>query len=83
MTEPCRFLNGNLHWTGELINGGFLKGRDIISIDLADENWGKLEQPLYANRSFFAKLELLGSYLCVFCDYIITDIDVWIMRVWG
>ncbi|XP_055811917.1 F-box/kelch-repeat protein At3g23880-like [Solanum dulcamara] len=82
LIRPCMFLNGKLHLAGEL-NVGFHKDRNIVSIDLTDEKWGKLEQPLYVEGNFFVKLEVLGSDLSVFCNYIESHADVWVMREYG
>ncbi|KAM3356395.1 F-box/kelch-repeat protein like [Capsicum galapagoense] len=55
LIKPCKFVNGKLHWTGVLswannIYGGFHKDWNIVSIDLADEKWGEVEQPRYGEE---------------------------------
>lgn len=82
LIKPCKFVNGKLHWVNNLI-GGFHKYRNIISFGLTDEKWGKVEQPHYGGRDFFLKLEVLGSDLSVFCNYMKSHADVWVMREYG
>ncbi|XP_049387552.1 F-box/kelch-repeat protein At3g23880-like [Solanum stenotomum] len=90
LTKPCKFLNGKLHWVNDM-NGGFRNYGNIISIDLADERWGKVEQPDYGKKNFSLKLEMLGSDLSVFCNYktvsrnfmTTSHADVWVMKEYG
>lgn len=49
-----KFVNGKLFWIThgpDLFN--MHKDGNIISIDLADEKWGKVEQPSYGIGHFF------------------------------
>ncbi|XP_049358504.1 F-box/kelch-repeat protein At3g23880-like [Solanum verrucosum] len=49
-----KFVNGKLYWIThgpDLFN--MYKDGNIISIDLADEKWGKVEQPSYGVKTFF------------------------------
>ncbi|XP_060216314.1 uncharacterized protein LOC132643802 [Lycium barbarum] len=52
--EPSMLLNGKLHWRSSW---------DIISVDLVDGKWGKMEQPCYAKGDFNSKFGILGSDL--------------------
>ncbi|KAK4732421.1 hypothetical protein R3W88_025409 [Solanum pinnatisectum] len=71
LMEPCEFLDGKLHW------------RTIISMDLADEKWGTLEQPLYTGGNFFVWLQVVGSDLSMSYYYMRSQADVWVMREYG
>ncbi|CAN4092894.1 unnamed protein product [Withania somnifera] len=82
LIKPCKFVNGKLHWVNNVI-GGFHKDKNIISIDLVDEKWGKVEQPCYGGVNFFLKLEVLGSDLSVVCNFMKSHANVWIMREYG
>ncbi|KAF3664066.1 hypothetical protein T459_07968 [Capsicum annuum] len=77
LSKPCKCVNGKLHW----INNN--KESNIISFDLADEKWGKVELPRYREGNLFLDLKVLGSDLCVFCNYMEIHADVWVMRDYG
>ncbi|KAF3646908.1 hypothetical protein FXO38_18926 [Capsicum annuum] len=92
LIKPCKFVNGKLHWTGVLswannIYGGFHKDWNIVSIDLADEKWGEVEQPRYGEEDFSLNLEVLGSDLSVLSNcmknYTESHTEVWVMREYG
>ncbi|WMV47801.1 hypothetical protein MTR67_041186, partial [Solanum verrucosum] len=83
LMEPCEFLDGKLHWVGGFNGGVHHKERTIISMDLADEKWGTLEQPLYTGGNFFAWLQVVGSDLSMSYYYMRSQTDVWVMREYG
>ncbi|KAM3326592.1 F-box/kelch-repeat protein like [Capsicum chacoense] len=92
LIKPCKFVNGKLHWTGVLswansIYGGFHKDWNIVSIDLADEKWGEVEQPRYGEEDFSLNLEVLGSDLSVLSNcmkkHTESHTEVWVMREYG
>ncbi|KAF3646909.1 putative early light-induced protein, chloroplastic-like [Capsicum annuum] len=90
LTKPFKFVNGKLHWAGVLswsnnIYGGFHKDWNIVSIDLADEKPGEVEQPRYGEGGFCLNLEVLGSDLSVLCNCIKNYIEsyMWVMREYG
>ncbi|PHU13849.1 hypothetical protein BC332_15054 [Capsicum chinense] len=85
LTKPCKFVNGKLHWTGVLswannIYGGFHKDWNIVSIDLADEKPGEVEQPRYGEGGFCLNLEVLGSDLSVLCDILLVPRSTMMVR---
>ncbi|XP_060181960.1 F-box/kelch-repeat protein At3g23880-like [Lycium barbarum] len=76
------FVNGKLHWASN--NGCCLhRGWNIISIDLTDEKWGKLEQPRYGEGDTLLLLSVLRSDLSVCCSYMRSHTDVWVMKEYG
>lgn len=77
-------MNGKLFWFTcgpDKIN--LFKDGNIISIDLADEEWGKVEQPSYGVEYFSLTVGVFESDFSVFCDNEETQIDVWVMKVYG
>ncbi|XP_060208267.1 F-box/kelch-repeat protein At3g23880-like isoform X1 [Lycium barbarum] len=78
----AKLVNGKLHWVSSDSNPWCNEGC-IISFDLADEKWGKLEKPCYRKGEFCNKLGVLGSDLCMFHDYEKTCADVWVMKEYG
>ncbi|KAK4341559.1 hypothetical protein RND71_040060 [Anisodus tanguticus] len=80
---PAMFVNGKLHWATcdpDLIGR---KNMNIISFDLADEKWEKMEHPCYGEEGFLLKVGVLRSDLFVFSEYESTHIDVWVMKEYG
>ncbi|XP_059293584.1 F-box/kelch-repeat protein At3g23880-like [Lycium ferocissimum] len=70
-----KFLNGKFHWD---VDG------KIISFDLGEEKWGKtMKQPCYGEGDFVIWLTVLASDLSIFCDYMRTLLDVWVMKEYG
>ncbi|XP_060180929.1 F-box/kelch-repeat protein At3g23880-like isoform X1 [Lycium barbarum] len=88
-----KFVNGKLHWPSSAFDGvcflytdgNFLyEGWNIISFDLANEKWGKVEQPFYGKgEDISVLLGVLGSDLSIFCDCGGTHVDVWVMKEYG
>ncbi|XP_049403407.1 F-box/kelch-repeat protein At3g23880-like [Solanum stenotomum] len=76
--SSSKFVNGKLHW---II---MRKGRwGIMSIDLVDEKWGKVELPC-SNKEGDLKLGVLGNDLSVVCkNHERTHSDVWVMKEYG
>ncbi|XP_060181111.1 F-box/kelch-repeat protein At3g23880-like [Lycium barbarum] len=77
-----KFVNGRIYWANNDCRD-LHKEWKIISIDLADEKWGKVEQPCYDEGYNFLLLGALGSDLSVFCNYPRTHTDVWVMKQYG
>ncbi|XP_055813627.1 F-box/kelch-repeat protein At3g23880-like [Solanum dulcamara] len=75
LDDSAKFVNGKFHWLDKQWN--------IISIDLADEKWEKVEQPCCFKRCGFLKLGVFESDLSVFCNYAWTHVDVWVMKEYG
>lgn len=76
-----KFVNGKLHWAN--INGLCLhKGWNIISLDLSDEKWEKVEQPCYDEKDAILVLGVLENNLSMICDanHQRTYLDVWVMK---
>ncbi|XP_055812008.1 F-box/kelch-repeat protein At3g23880-like [Solanum dulcamara] len=61
-TMSGMFVNGKLHWANNTFRRS---GLDIISVDLAEMKWGKVEQPYYGEAYFGWTLGVLGSDLSV------------------
>ncbi|XP_059315925.1 F-box/kelch-repeat protein At3g23880-like isoform X1 [Lycium ferocissimum] len=79
-----KFVNGKLYWvssTGIGINNVC----NIISFDLADETWGKLELPSCGEVDSHFILGVVGSDLSLIytCRLGTTTSDVWIMKDCG
>ncbi|XP_059284690.1 F-box/kelch-repeat protein At3g23880-like [Lycium ferocissimum] len=70
---PSKLLYGKVHWATTA---------GIISIDMADEKWGKIEQPSCVERGFTFKIGVLGNDLSVLC-YDHTCANVWVMEEYG
>ncbi|KAI3523571.1 hypothetical protein L1887_01795 [Cichorium endivia] len=71
------FSNGTLHWAAR--RGSFDSWK-IVSLDLADETYGELLQPVYDEGEKYLRLGALGDWLCVLCDYYRDRADVWVMK---
>ncbi|KAK4348639.1 hypothetical protein RND71_031394 [Anisodus tanguticus] len=94
-SDSGKLVSGKLHWVPA--GGPFsCNDKDIVYIDLADEKWGKLEQPYYGEGKFRLNLGVLGSHLSMFCSYRLkgddpgifcsyqrTCTDVWVMKEYG
>ncbi|XP_059316844.1 F-box/kelch-repeat protein At3g23880-like [Lycium ferocissimum] len=82
------FVNGKLHWGNNITCScrdtcsHKIIDWDIISIDLVDAKWGKVEKPCYGEGDFTSKLGVLGGNLSMFCNYQ-SHADVWVMKEYG
>ncbi|XP_059300099.1 F-box/kelch-repeat protein At3g23880-like [Lycium ferocissimum] len=81
-------VNGKLHWFTFIaglsaIDRVGLNGRDIVSVNLADGKYGKVEHPCYGEGKFDLTLGVLGSDLSVVCNNGKTYTDVWVMKEYG
>ncbi|XP_060216335.1 F-box/kelch-repeat protein At3g23880-like [Lycium barbarum] len=82
---PGLFVNGKLHSGNNIIYScrdtcsHKIIDWDIISIDLVDGKWGKVEKPCYGEGDFTSKLGVLGGNLSMFCNYQ-SHADVWVME---
>ncbi|KAK4376702.1 hypothetical protein RND71_002998 [Anisodus tanguticus] len=58
---------------------------NIISLDLADETWRRIELPSYGEGSYPLTLGVVGSDLSMLCPncHELTNSDVWIMKECG
>ncbi|WMV47470.1 hypothetical protein MTR67_040855, partial [Solanum verrucosum] len=72
-----KFVNGKLNWA--------YRGWNIISLDLADEKWEKVETPCYSKEDGVFELGVLENNLSVIRNgnYEGTDLDVWVMKEYG
>ncbi|XP_006360353.1 F-box/kelch-repeat protein At3g23880-like [Solanum tuberosum] len=82
LNDSGKFVKGKLHWATTARLGEY-NGWDIISIDLKDEKWGKIEQPCYEKGNFDFVLGVLEDNLSVLCNYNKTRADVWVMKDYG
>uniref|UniRef100_M1D3F7 F-Box protein n=1 Tax=Solanum tuberosum TaxID=4113 RepID=M1D3F7_SOLTU len=86
-----KFVNGKLHWDSTSTYwksdlATFCDGyRDpnIISIDLADEKWGEMDQPCDDVGEIALRVGVLGSDLSVLCNCNMLLVDVWVMKEYG
>ncbi|KAK6794214.1 hypothetical protein RDI58_007667 [Solanum bulbocastanum] len=79
-----KFVNGKIYWVThgpDFFN--MYKDGNIISTSLADEKWGKVEQPSYGIGHFSLSLGVFGSDFSIFCDNMVSHVDVWVMKVYG
>ncbi|XP_070040544.1 F-box/kelch-repeat protein At3g23880-like [Nicotiana tomentosiformis] len=76
------FVNGKLHWDNNT-DRFFGNGCNIIYIDLADEKWGKMEQPSYGEGDTDLWLGLLGNDLSVNRNDKRKHVSVWVMKEYG
>ncbi|XP_047259292.1 F-box protein CPR1 [Capsicum annuum] len=72
------FGNGKLHW-----DMGREK-KNIVSFDLANEKWDKVEKPYSIGvGETESSVRTMGSDLCVFTDYKQTHFCIWVMKEYG
>ncbi|KAG5586729.1 hypothetical protein H5410_047163 [Solanum commersonii] len=80
------FVNGKLHWTTSC-GLGELRGRgtwSIVSMDMADEKWRKIEPPCFGEEDFGFKVGVLGNNLSVLSmNVLLTRINIWVKEEYG
>ncbi|XP_060214606.1 F-box/kelch-repeat protein At3g23880-like [Lycium barbarum] len=79
-----KFVDGKLYWALSADVDTF-NMCNIISLDLANETWRRLELPRYGEGSYPLTLGVVGSDLSVLCPncHEVTNSDVWIMKDCG
>lgn len=79
------FVGGKLHWGTYISNPSRVEylGKNIISFDLANEKWEKVDKPPYEQGETELVVGKLGSDLSVFCDYKRTHLSAWVMKDYG
>ncbi|WMV28443.1 hypothetical protein MTR67_021828 [Solanum verrucosum] len=85
VNSPGKFVNGKIYWALSADVDTF-NMCNIISLDLADETWRRLELPdSYGKGSYPLALGVVGSHLSVLCLNCIegTNSDVWIRKDCG
>ncbi|WMV48254.1 hypothetical protein MTR67_041639 [Solanum verrucosum] len=73
-----KFVHGKLHWVCDRY-----RDPNIISIDLADEKWGEMDQPCDDVGEIALRVGVLGSDLSVLCNCNMLLVDVWVMKEYG
>ncbi|KAF3616452.1 putative 60S ribosomal protein L13a-4-like [Capsicum annuum] len=81
LNDSGKFVKGKLHWSTTARCAQYT-GWEIISIDLTDEKWGKVEQPCFEEGNLDFALGVLENNLSVLCNYR-TWADVWVMKEYG
>ncbi|XP_059311791.1 F-box/kelch-repeat protein At3g23880-like, partial [Lycium ferocissimum] len=78
-------VNGKLHWTTSTTHFSVYNPKDVICFNLADEKWGKVEQPCNGEGDidYILSLGVLAGDLALFCNYPKTHADVWVMKEYG
>ncbi|KAG5586727.1 hypothetical protein H5410_047161, partial [Solanum commersonii] len=83
---PATFLIGKLYWTTSCGLGEH-RGRgtwSIISMDMADEKWEKIEPPCFGKEDFGFKLGVLENNLSVLSmNALLTHVNIWVMEEYG
>ncbi|KAI3523582.1 hypothetical protein L1887_01808 [Cichorium endivia] len=74
-----KFSNGALHWAVSRDCGSFHSWK-IVSLDLANETYEEISQPVYDEGDKALTLGALGDWLCVLCDYYGNRADVWVVK---
>ncbi|XP_057486624.1 F-box/kelch-repeat protein At3g23880-like [Actinidia eriantha] len=82
LDDSGKFVNGSLHWAASG-NLGANYSWVIVSLDLAKETYGEVEQPNYGDGGLDLSLWELKGWLCVLCNYPGTHVDVWVMKEYG
>ncbi|MCD7456592.1 hypothetical protein HAX54_032311 [Datura stramonium] len=82
-----KFVNGKLHWANHTTGVVFDRFWNIISLDLADGKWEKVDKPCNGEEGGVLVLGVLGNNLCAINGGVLskdshlgTDINVWVMK---
>ncbi|XP_049387370.1 F-box/kelch-repeat protein At3g23880-like [Solanum stenotomum] len=81
-----KFVNGKFHWATTPFGFEYNPmncDQNIISFDLADEKWGKVENPSYGEGDMVPRLQMLGSNLSIFCYNKEKYVSIWVMKEYG
>ncbi|KAI8537981.1 hypothetical protein RHMOL_Rhmol09G0065500 [Rhododendron molle] len=82
LNDSGRYLSGSLHWSASGVQGSSYSW-DIVSLDLANEVYGKVVLPNCGEGRFDSTLEILRGCLCVLCNFPGTRSDIWVMKEYG
>ncbi|XP_071699990.1 F-box/kelch-repeat protein At3g23880-like [Rutidosis leptorrhynchoides] len=82
LNDDGKFSNGALHWVGRRYLWPSYSWT-IVSVDLGNESYGEVPQPVYDEGDKYLTLGVLDEKLCVVCDYRGKCADVWVMKVYG
>ncbi|KAG5594906.1 hypothetical protein H5410_036138 [Solanum commersonii] len=78
-----KFVNGKLYWATTTAGLNAYESGYIISFDLSNEKWGKVEKASYTEGGRIPPVGVLGSDLIAFSDYPGTHADIWVMKEYG
>ncbi|KAH0651757.1 hypothetical protein KY284_031669 [Solanum tuberosum] len=78
-----KFVNGKLYWATTTAGLNAYESGYIISFDLSNEKWGKVEKASYTEGGRIPSVGVLGSDLIAFSDYPGTHADIWVMKEYG
>ncbi|XP_073131532.1 F-box/kelch-repeat protein At3g23880-like [Henckelia pumila] len=82
LDDSGKFASGKLHWSASSKLGLDFRW-DIVSLDMKNEEYGIVEQPNYGEREFDSTLGVLGECLCVLCNYLCINADLWVLKEYG
>ncbi|XP_071697516.1 F-box/kelch-repeat protein At3g23880-like [Rutidosis leptorrhynchoides] len=82
LNDDGKFSNGALHWAVWRYFGSSYSWT-IVSVDLGNESYGEVPQPVYDEGKKDLSLGVLGENLSVVCVYRGKCADVWVMKVYG
>lgn len=82
LDDSGKFSNGALHWAASCDFGSSYSWT-IVSLDLANESFGEVVQPVYDEGDKDLSLGVLGEWLTVLCNYRGDRADVWVMKDYG
>ncbi|XP_059309931.1 F-box/kelch-repeat protein At3g23880-like [Lycium ferocissimum] len=78
-----KFVNGKLHWPNTPAGFNKYESWNILSFDLSNEKWGKVEPPYYEEGDIIPSVGVLGSDLSVFSNYQESHANVWVIKEYG